>query len=670
LAAPSSQSQSSSSSSSSSQSLSQSLSQSMSSSSSSSSSALSTSALSSAGAGGAAADGGAVAGPETGEPPAAAPEGGDVGSRKCPYCQGVSFDRDTSRGDVICVSCGAVLEMNVIVSEVTFQESSGGTSSVVGQFVPSSGVKSLATAGKSGAYKESREVTILNGKRKINQVAATLKLNQNRMTQAAERLFLLAVERNFIQGRKTEHVVAACLYVVCRREKTPHMLLDFSDVLQTNVYVLGHCFLRFVRLLNINLPLLDPALYIHRFASRLEFGDRTHLVAITALRLVARMRRDWIQDGRRPAGICGACLLMAARLHGFQRTQGETIRVVRTCTVTLRKRMEEFSATPSGSLTIDEFRLGREDDLPIANPPSYTRGLAEAGLTPAEKRAAHHAARRAARKRARQNAKNRAKIKERLRERARAAKAAEAAARRGRAPSSRQAAAAAARRSTRRSRSIYRRVFPGEEDSDSDGAGGRGSRTGRKRKGKGRDDDDGDGDDDKDDDDDDDDDDNDNDNDNDDNDDDDDDDDADHAPGDSDDDDDDDDDSSAGGRNGKKANAGARQRMDDASDTDSVISSASSVSSESSDGNIIEDLRERARTEVLQTTAEATAAAAAAAQRRQEQLAAALDDDVDIEDEASDSGSRNGDDDDDGDGEDGRVGRRRYRVFSGFYFFF
>ena len=66
------------------------------------------------------------------------------------------------------------------------------------------------------------------------------------------------------------------MYTVCRREKTPHMLIDFSDVLQTNVYMLGSCFLKFTRLLSLTLPIIDPSLYIHRFASKLELGDKTH----------------------------------------------------------------------------------------------------------------------------------------------------------------------------------------------------------------------------------------------------------------------------------------------------------------------------------------------------------------------------------------------------------
>jgi hypothetical protein len=56
------------------------------------------------------------------------------------------------------------------------------------------------------------------------------------------------------------------------------MLIDFSDALQTNVFVLGDTFLKFSRLLSLRLPVVDPSLYIHRFAARLQLGDKTHAV--------------------------------------------------------------------------------------------------------------------------------------------------------------------------------------------------------------------------------------------------------------------------------------------------------------------------------------------------------------------------------------------------------
>ena len=313
--------------------------------------------------------------------------------RTCPNCQSTDIDTDAARGDAVCIQCGTVLEENTIVNEVTFAQDATGGSAVVGQFVAAT--PGVASSGL-GFGKESREVAFTNGQRHISQLAQALRLAEHHQ-EAAQRLFMLAVQHNFIQGRRTQHVIAACLYTVCRREKTPHLLIDYSDVLQTNVYMLGSCFLKFTRLLSLALPIIDPSLYIHRFASKLEFGDRTHLVSMSALRLVQRMKRDWIQTGRRPSGICGAALLIAARVHGFRRTQREVVRVVRICDVTLRKRLNEFADTPVGALTARELETTDIEALPAANPPSFTRNrmleaqqLAQLTMTDEEKEREKH----------------------------------------------------------------------------------------------------------------------------------------------------------------------------------------------------------------------------------------------------------------------------------------
>lgn len=195
-----------------------------------------------------------------------------------------------------------MLEESNIVVEQTFSESAGGSSVADGQFVSATG---SSFRGMRGVNRESREITLENAKRRISSMAGSLGLTAHH-TESAFRLFLLALQHNFVRGRKSEYVISSCLYVVCRREKTAHMLIDFADVLNVPLYYLGHTFLDFCSLLNLQLPVIDPSLYIERFAAKLGFGDKTHAVANTALRLVQRMRRDWIITGRRPAGICGA----------------------------------------------------------------------------------------------------------------------------------------------------------------------------------------------------------------------------------------------------------------------------------------------------------------------------------------------------------------------------
>ena len=42
---------------------------------------------------------------------------------------------------------------------------------------------------------------------------------------------------------------------------------------------------------------------------------------------VSRMKKDWIHFGRRPSGLCGAALLIAGRLHEFNRSITDVIKV-------------------------------------------------------------------------------------------------------------------------------------------------------------------------------------------------------------------------------------------------------------------------------------------------------------------------------------------------------
>ncbi|XP_010795923.1 transcription factor IIIB 90 kDa subunit-like [Notothenia coriiceps] len=154
--------------------------------------------------------------------------------RVCRSCGGGDIDVDQARGSAVCTSCGSVLEDNIIVSEVQFVEGSGGVSSAVGQFVSADGpVKAplLGSGFHTSVGKESRAQTLQAGKRQIQQLGSQLKLNQHCLDTAFN-FFKMVVSKHLTRGRKTEHVIAACLYLVCRTEGTPHMLLDLSDLLQ------------------------------------------------------------------------------------------------------------------------------------------------------------------------------------------------------------------------------------------------------------------------------------------------------------------------------------------------------------------------------------------------------------------------------------------------------
>ncbi|XP_055322354.1 transcription factor IIIB 90 kDa subunit [Sitodiplosis mosellana] len=287
---------------------------------------------------------------------------------KCKNCGSSNIEVDCGRGDAVCTNCGSVIEDNIIVSEVQFEEAAHGTSSAVGQFVAADSKGGATGYGKFhvGVGTESREVTLRKARQGITHLSHQLHLN-NHCIDTACNFFKMALMRHLTRGRKNTHIYAACVYITCRTEGTSHLLIDISDVLQICCYELGRTYLKLSQALCINLPSIDPCLYIMRFATKLEFGEKTHEVSMTAQRLVQRMMKDSIHSGRRPSGLCGAALLIAARMHDYNRTPMDIVRIVKIHESTLRKRLIEFGDTPSSMLTLDEFMavdLEAEQDPP------------------------------------------------------------------------------------------------------------------------------------------------------------------------------------------------------------------------------------------------------------------------------------------------------------------
>ena len=53
-------------------------------------------------------------------------------------------------------------------------------------------------------------------------------------------------------------VAAACLYIICRQDSKPFMLIDFSDALQLNVFMLGAVFMSLCKALHMEeLPMFQ-----------------------------------------------------------------------------------------------------------------------------------------------------------------------------------------------------------------------------------------------------------------------------------------------------------------------------------------------------------------------------------------------------------------------------
>lgn len=189
--------------------------------------------------------------------------------------------------------------------------------------------------------------------------------------------------KKFMNGRRLNVVLAACLYIAVRKEGANVILLDISDVSEANVYDIGRYYFQIIRILHFNIQTVDPCEYTIRFVDMLNLGDRSLpqvkrtsiRIRDTANRLVQRMKRDWIHYGRRPSGVCASAVLVSARINNVRCGIKDIISIAKVCESTIRKRINEFIKTPASQLTYKEFMsqdLEKEED-----PPSYKTNLTE-----------------------------------------------------------------------------------------------------------------------------------------------------------------------------------------------------------------------------------------------------------------------------------------------------
>lgn len=273
---------------------------------------------------------------------------------QCKNCSSETTAVDNAQGVIYCTTCGMVQEESIIVNAINFNDD-GFKSTLNGKIVDM-GSKQVGTQYVDASYYI---------KNTISSICSTLGLG-NQFVDCGYRYYRLLLPYNLSKGKSILYTLSACVYIVCREEHTPHLLIDFSNSLNIDVFKIGKSFSKIVEILNIKIPNVDPTLYIQRYIAKLELKNPK--ISSLALRIISRMNRDWITTGRRPNNLCGVSILIASRVYNEERTIFEVAKVVHVSEMTLKKRLVEISETQTADLSIDQFNkewLTKEEDPPV-----------------------------------------------------------------------------------------------------------------------------------------------------------------------------------------------------------------------------------------------------------------------------------------------------------------
>ncbi len=288
--------------------------------------------------------------------------------RECPECQGRLY-RDYARGELICGSCGLVINEKQIdrgpewrAFDSQERDRRARTGAPINPLLHDKGLSTeigWKDRDASGSFlpmkKRSQMYRLRQWQRRIRvsgaiernkmlafqeigRVAARLELPKYVKEDAAQ-IYTRTAERNLIRGRSIESVAAASLYAACRMNHLPRTLDEIAQESTVNRKHIGRTYRLLMRELKMSLEPTSPVDYIPRFCGMLELGRDVELKAIKIIEMA--IQQDFT-SGRGPTGVAASAIYIATTLMNKRRTQREIAEVTGVTEVTIRNRYKEM----------------------------------------------------------------------------------------------------------------------------------------------------------------------------------------------------------------------------------------------------------------------------------------------------------------------------------------
>jgi len=289
-------------------------------------------------------------------------EGDNV--RKCPECFGTNLFNNKDKGEMMCRSCGLVIDStNISLGKEWRDFEEGSDSELKRTGAPTSYTKHDLGMGtsigsesdsysldKKQRYKlqrlqrwQKRLSTVMEKNLKIalgelRRLSSNLNLPDS-INEESGKIYTEAVQKNLVRGRSIESVVAGVIYAACRRKGIPRTLDEISVVSGIDKKEIGRSYRYVCRELQIKILPSNPVDYISRFASTLKYSPETESRGIEILSEAMSLE---LTSGRGPIGIAAAALYIAGLLEGERRTQRDISDVSGVTEVTIRNRYKEI----------------------------------------------------------------------------------------------------------------------------------------------------------------------------------------------------------------------------------------------------------------------------------------------------------------------------------------
>ena len=276
----------------------------------------------------------------------------------CNYCNSKNLIFNYKLNSTLCENCGKIINENLFLNENNFTELN----------------KFSYNNNKFNNFLLSNQ--IFNREKKIKNlflnIINILKL-PNFLLEISMKYYKLCLNKNFSKGIKSKILCCVILYSICRLNNINILLIEFSNIIKINLFKLGTIYIKFIKLFDLNIPLLDSSLILKKLISKFKNFNSNEIQQINqiAFKILQCMKKNWLIEGRNPNGICAACIFISLKLNNFK--TDDVCKIINISKKTINLRINEFKQTKFALLSKDELLNINLDNYEENNPPSFIK---------------------------------------------------------------------------------------------------------------------------------------------------------------------------------------------------------------------------------------------------------------------------------------------------------
>ena len=277
-------------------------------------------------------------------------------SNFCPECGG-SIIFIEEKGETVCNQCGLIINERLVDyshsgkraytnQEKNSREQTGAPISIL---LPDMGLSTVIDKQKINnpdlkrAAKWNTRITwqkrnLLIASTELKRISSNLNL-PNHVKEEGMRLYIEAFKRKLLRGRSINAMVAACLYLACRKKDIPRTLQEILEEASVTAKDVKRSISILIRELNFKTQSTDPVALIPRYVSDLGLDSE---IEILTKKILTTYISNFSISGKDPKGLCAGAIYLACRIKDLELTQQHIVNSIGVTEVTLRSRYKEL----------------------------------------------------------------------------------------------------------------------------------------------------------------------------------------------------------------------------------------------------------------------------------------------------------------------------------------